>query len=517
MIGADFATHQSGLPGDLIEIGELERLEQLRQEQSNNRLQAAFSEKVIKAYGSVAAYDDFKVKIGIAEEQALNFERYGKVLQPKQMEFAVWARRLDTATAIELEEMGAPELGMGGAKGPGKSYALFAQTALDDCQRFPGLKCLYLRKTGVKAKEQIEDLIQSVLAGVPHTYTSGRVSFPNGSYIIIGHYNTEKEAMNYAGIEYDVIIIEETTQLSLKAYTALRGSARTSKNWRPRIYNSTNPLGVGHQWYKLRFIEHERKYADLFNRTRKFIFATVNDNRFVNDDYRGTLEELTGVERRAYLEGDWDVSAGAFFECFRRKYHVMTQPLEDLSWMSRIWGSMDYGFNHWNVTYLHAQDGDGNRYTVHELAHRKHYPSDIAPLIIAMLESYGLTLKDLKTFKIGADAFNKTGLSEYSIVEQYRAAGIHLTRAETAAGSRIGGAQYLSSLLGDPENGKPSRWFISPRCPRLITCLPSLERDPTNNEDVLKVDADENGVGGDDPYDAVRYGLYTPRASRMSS
>lgn len=504
----------AGLPPDLIQLDDLEKLERLRQETGNKKLQAEFEARVTKAYGSRALYDDFKVKIGISAEQAENFERFGKCLQPKQMEFVVWARKLDTTTALD-DESGAPELGMGGAKGPGKSFALFAQMALDDCQRFPGLKCLYLRKTGIKAKEQIEDLIGSVLAGVPHTFANERIRFPNGSTIRIGHYNTEKEAMSYAGIEYDVIVIEETTQLSLKAYTALRGSARSSKNWRPRIYNSTNPLGVGHTWYKQRFIEHERKHVKDTNRTRKFIFATVEDNKFVNDDYRGTLEELTGVERRAFLEGDWDVSAGAFFECFRRKHHVIT-PFYDVAWMRRIWMSMDYGFHHWNMTYLHAQDGDGNKYTLHELAHRKRYPADIAPDIFEMLSLYGLTIKDVKAFKIGADAFNKTGLSEFSIVDQYRKLGIRMTHAETAAGSRIGGAQYMSTLLGDPEHGKINRWWITENCPRLIDCLGSLERDPNNMEDVMKVDADENGVGGDDGYDGARYGIYTPRSVRMS-
>lgn len=502
------------IPPDLREASELERLERRRQKRNQKKLQAELGERILKAYGSRAAYDDFKVKIGISEEQAENFEKYGKVLQPKQMEFAVWARKLDTAEAIEGEQ-GAPELGMGGAKGPGKSFALFTQTALDDCQRFPGLKCLYLRKTGVKAKEQIEDLIQSVLAGVPHDYTAGRVTFPNGSYIIIGHFNTEKEAMNYAGIEYDLIIIEETTQLSLRAYTALRGSARTSKKWRPRIYNSTNPLGVGHGWYKTRFIEHERAHAEITSRTRKFIFATVNDNRFVNADYRGTLEELTGVERRAYLEGDWDVSAGAFFETFRRRYHVI-RPIEDVSWMAKLWMSMDYGFNHWNMTYLHGEDGDGNKYTLHELAHRKRFPVDIAPAIFEMLARYKVTIDHVRAVKIGADAFNKTGLSEFTIVDQYRKLGIRMVRAETAPGSRVGGAQYLSLLLGDPEHGRMPRWFITERCPRLIDCMATLERDPNDNEDVLKVDADENGIGGDDGYDGARYGIYDPRAVRMA-
>jgi hypothetical protein len=35
--------------------------------------------------------------------------------------------------------------------------------------------------------------------------------------------------------------------------------------------------------------------------------------------------------------------------------------------------------------------------------------------------------------------------------------------------------------------------------------LPSLEHDPNRPEDVLNVDADEDGVGGDDTADCLRY------------
>lgn len=34
---------------------------------------------------------------------------------------------------------------------------------------------------------------------------------------------------------------------------------------------------------------------------------------------------------------------------------------------------------------------------------------------------------------------------------------------------------------------------------QMFECLPSLQHDPNQPEDVLKVDADEDGVGGDDP------------------
>jgi hypothetical protein len=40
-----------------------------------------------------------------------------------------------------------------------------------------------------------------------------------------------------------------------------------------------------------------------------------------------------------------------------------------------------------------------------------------------------------------------------------------------------------------------------------------LQHDPNRPEDVLKVDADEDGVGGDDAADALRYAVATKTRS----
>jgi hypothetical protein len=70
---------------------------------------------------------------------------------------------------------------------------------------------------------------------------------------------------------------------------------------------------------------------------------------------------------------------------------------------------------------------------------------------------------------------------------------------------RIGGWAEVLERLGDPEGGVKPTLFIHERCARLVSCLPSLQHDPNRPEDVLKVDADEAGIGGDDAADAVRY------------
>jgi len=52
-------------------------------------------------------------------------------------------------------------------------------------------------------------------------------------------------------------------------------------------------------------------------------------------------------------------------------------------------------------------------------------------------------------------------------------------------------------------------------CGWLIEALPALQHDPNRPEDVLKVDADEEGVGGDDAADALRY-LVGTRVGRVA-
>ena len=89
-----------------------------------------------------------------------------------------------------------------------------------------------------------------------------------------------------------------------------------------------------------------------------------------------------------------------------------------------------------------------------------------------------------------------------SVAKQYGRYGIRLHPANM---DRVGGWAEVLNRLGDPARGTPPRLFIHERCQRLINTLPDLQHDPNRPEDVLKVDADESGAGGDDAADALRY------------
>jgi len=89
------------------------------------------------------------------------------------------------------------------------------------------------------------------------------------------------------------------------------------------MYSTTNAGGVGHAWYRSRFVEPHQRGVETETR---FIPARVTDNGFCNPEYRGVLERLSGWERRAWLDGDWDIAAGQYFTTFRRNIHVVSDP-----------------------------------------------------------------------------------------------------------------------------------------------------------------------------------------------
>ena len=429
---------------------------------------------------------------GCPRDQMDNFATAGVFLQARQLAASAAARLCDRAG-------GPTAIGYGGARGGGKSHWLLAQMGADDCQRVAGLKCLLLRKVGKANTEHFEELQRRLFAGLRHEFSAYKslLRFANGSQIQAGHYQAEKDIDNYLGLEYDVIGIEEATTLSARKHQDISTCSRTSKpNWRPRIYSTTNPGGIGHGWYRAKFIGPFLQGKETETR---FVPARVDDNRFNNPEYRRILEGLSGWQKRAWLDGEWDIAAGQFFTGFSRKVHVVEQ--FDDSRAVEWFAALDYGFTHYTAVLLGCLDGDGNLFVVDEHAARKWLPDRHAAAIKAMLARHGLALPRLRRFVAGADVFSKQSDGS-TVAAQYARLGIVLRAANM---ERINGWAEILQRLGDVEAGVVPRLFIHQRCARLIECLPSLQHDPSRPEDVLKVDTDEDGNGGDDPADGLRY------------
>jgi hypothetical protein len=238
----------------------------------------------------------------------------------------------------------------------------------------------------------------------------------------------------------------------------------------------------------------------------------VTDNQYNNPEYRKVLESLNGWQRRAWLDGDWDLAAGQFFTTFRRDVHVIADFDET---RAREWfAAMDYGFAHYTVFLLGCSDGDGNVFVVDEHAERLWLPQRHAAAIRAMLGRHrisgrALEVGDLRRIVAGADVFSRQS-DGTTIAAQYAREGISLKPANM---DRVNGWAEVLQRLGESEQGVAARLFIHQRCGRLSETLPAMQHDPNRPEDVLKVDADEDGVGGDDAADCLRYLVATKSRS----
>lgn len=431
------------------------------------------------------AYD-----VGVPQDQLENFLRAGYVPLPWQLEFHSLARQIDK------EDCGFVEIGLGGARGPGKSLSILGQITLDDSQRMPGLKSLFLRQTGISAKESFEDLIDKLLLGkISYRYNrSGNVLiFPNKSRIVLGGFENEKDIDKYVGIEYDLIAIEEMTQLSEEKVLKLKGSLRTSKtNWRPRLYASFNPGGLGHFWVKEKFI-------DSSDNTR-FIGSTYKDNPYLNKEYVEYLESLPGDLGRAWREGDWDLFQGQYFQEWRREIHTCKPFTIPDEWKKYVW--LDYGYTAPSAVYWVAINCDGIVYLYRELYTIQRTYKELAEDIISLTTD----AEKISYWVADPSIWNIKGEDKLSGAELMQAKHRELTSKtlllKKGNNDRVVGwnvvREYLKPIMVQDKVIAKLQVFTT--CPNFITTFPSLIYDKSRVEDL-----DSDGL--DHSADAIRYGL----------
>jgi len=437
---------------------------------------------------------------GVPKDQLENFIRGKYIPLPWQLKFHAIARQSD------LSE-GPVDIGVGGARGPGKSHGVFAQVMLDDCQRIKGLKALFLRQTGKSASESFDDLILRVLQGkVKYLFNRSNnvLYFPNGSRVLLGGFETEKDIDKYIGIEYDLIAIEERNQLTAEKVLKLRGSLRTSKdNWRPRVYSSFNPGGLGHQDLKAEFVE---PYRNQIETTTRFIPATYRDNPYLNKEYIDYLESLQGDLGRMWREGDWDIFAGQFFSMWRREKHVVEPFTIPSSW-KRLRSIDPSGRNGWTACHWYAIDYDGSVWVYKEWYGTGKDADEHAREIARLSEGeiYPYTVID-------NSAFSKIGLPE-TIAEVYIRNGVQ--NLVPSSKKRVEGWNFMNQYLrweektdlsGNKVQIGPKIHYFS-NCKDAIRTIPTLIRDEHNPEDV-----DDRGEAH--LADADRYLLQTLRESK---
>ena len=207
----------------------------------------------------------------------------------------------------------------GGARGGGKSWAV-RDKAKRLCLRYHGIKILIVRRTYPELiNNHIEPLREDLLGIAVYNKSEKVFVFPNGSSIKFGYCNNDDDLDQYQGAEYDVIFLDEATQLQELWIRKIVACVRGVNEFPKRIYYTCNPGGASHQYIKRLFID--RVYEEGEDpEDYTFIPARVTDNEALmksQPDYVKQLSALPRKLREAWLYGRWDIFEGQFFEEFR--------------------------------------------------------------------------------------------------------------------------------------------------------------------------------------------------------
>ena len=255
----------------------------------------------------------------------------------------------------------ADEVLYGGAAGGGKSYGQVIDALLFG-MKYPKSKQLILRRTFPELdKSIIRQAVEIFPAGL-YRYNRQEHTFRlfNGSLIDCGYMTADGDVTRYQSAEYDVIRFDELTHFTEYQYLYMLSRVRGTNGYPKQIKSSTNPGGVGHEFVKRRFIDAGTPMQEweAGNGTRLYIPARVQENSFLmasNPDYIRRLQNLPELERRALLEGDWDIFSGQYFSEWRREIHVCA-PFQLPAWWRR-YVALDYGFDMLAVIWIAVDDG----------------------------------------------------------------------------------------------------------------------------------------------------------------
>ncbi|MDD6094467.1 MAG: phage terminase large subunit, partial [Clostridia bacterium] len=264
----------------------------------------------------------------------------------------------------------------GGARGGGKSWAVRVK-ALLLCLKHPGISVMIIRRTYPELRQNhIIPLKEMVGKTASYKETSRDMTFKNGSVISFRYCRNITDLDKFQGTECDVMFIDEATQFTEEMYDRLKACVRGVNKYPKRIYITCNPGGRGHGWVKRLFVDRNMKDGEN-PKDYTFIKSLVTDNGALmrrDPDYIKKLEALPGKLRRAWLDGDWDIFEGQFFEEFcdlpehyadRVGTHVI-DPFEiPADWT--VYRSFDFGYSKPFSCDWWAVDYEGRAYLILQL------------------------------------------------------------------------------------------------------------------------------------------------------
>lgn len=253
----------------------------------------------------------------------------------------VWAPQPGPQTL--LIECPVFEVFYGGARGGGKTESSIGDWLEHSSTYGEAAIGIFFRRKLVQLTEVIARTKQ-LFPKLGAKYNEQRKEWvmPGGGRLKFAYLERDSDAEEYQGHSYTRVYVEEVTNFpSPSPINKLRATLRSGSGVPVGMRLTGNPGGPGHNWVKKRYIDPDPRGFKIIadeeeveidgRRTtikieRVFIPSKLGDNALLirNDPTYILRLRQSGSEQlvRAWLEGDWNIVDGAFFDEFSEEAHV---------------------------------------------------------------------------------------------------------------------------------------------------------------------------------------------------
>jgi hypothetical protein len=425
------------------------------------------------------------------------------------------------------------EVFYGGARGGGKTDGSLGDWLQHSGQYGEAAVGVFFRRKFKQLSEVIarsKQLFKPL--GAKYNEQKAEWLMPNGARLLFRYLERDSDAEEYQGHNYTRIYVEEVTNFPSPApINKLRATLRSASGVPVGMRLTGNPGGPGHNWVKKRYIDpcktgfvviSEEEEIELDGKTltvsidRIFIPSKLGDNVLLmrNDPTYVLRLRQSGSEAlvKAWLEGNWDIIDGAFFDEWNPGLHILGMewleciPRSALRFRAFDWGSA----KPFSVGWYAMSDGTWGLPNGAMVKYREWYGASgpnkglkmDAPLVaqgIVKMEqgehiSYGVADPSI---------FIRNGGP--SIMEMMALQQCFWRRGDNRR--EPGWEQMHIRLKGGKESeGRPMLYFVE-CCDDSIRTIPTLQHDETNEEDI---DTEAEDHAGDEARYAVMSRPWVP-------
>lgn len=271
-------------------------------------------------------------------------------LRPELAQNIIWQPQEGPQT--ELIKCPVFEVFYGGARGGGKTEGSIGDWLEHSSRYGPDAIGIFFRRKLVQLAEVIARTKQLFKPlGAKYNEQQKTWTMANGARLKFAYLEKDSDAEEYQGHSYTRVYIEEVTNFpSSGPIDKLRATLRSGAGVPVGMRLTGNPGGAGHNWVKKRYIDPNPAGYELITESleiqidgvkqvvslsRVFIPSKIKDNRLlmVNDPTYILRLTQSGSKAlvRAWLEGDWNIIDGAFFDNWDTD--LIVKPMD---WLSLI-------------------------------------------------------------------------------------------------------------------------------------------------------------------------------------